>query len=548
MTADHSDRAGDRAPAAPFSGGLPEQILRDSQLNYLLGAVPLMTVVSIVNALVVLVLLGGRSSGAIELLWLSGIAVPSLFSLAQHLRRRGRPLVGVGRGKALHAAIRSTYIGAVWGLGSVVFLPGADIPEATFYTFVVGGMIAGLVATLSPLPRHFVGFGLAAMLPTAITLLGRGSRIETGMALLLVLFTLALFVAGFNGYRRFRASLVVKQELASARNLLEDAIESSGEAFAIFDRQGRKLLSNRLYDTLFADRPAPEGPRPEPEVETLPDGRSVLTRIRPTAGGRLVSVHADVSELEAAREEAVGASRAKSMFLAMMSHELRTPLNSIIGFAELLKRADRPPSPDQVRDYAGYVHSSGRHLLGIISDLLDLSRIEAGRYELREEQVDFAVIGEEVLRQIAPLADESEIVLAVEIAGPIHLRADARALRQILLNLLSNAIKFSERGGRVLLRAWSDDDGFTCEVEDLGIGIAEEHLEEIFEPFRQVEDALSRKREGTGLGLPLVRRLAGLHGGEIRLRSRLGEGSCFALCLPAGRVIAPAPESERLEA
>lgn len=531
------------APPGLPASAVPAQTLRDNQINYLLGAVPLMTTVSIVNAFAVVLMLGSLPPRPVELLWLAGITIPSLFSLIEHLRRRGRRLVNVSHAKALHAALRSTCIGLVWGAGSLVFLPGGDTTDATFLTFVTGGMVAGLVATLSPLPQHFIGFGIAAVTPTVATLLWRGSAIETGMAALLTLFTLSLFVAGFNGYRRFRASLQVRQDLAAARNLLEDAIDSSGEAFAIFDAEGRKLLSNRLYDTLFFDRPPPAKPHVEPLVEHLPDGRSVQTTVRPTAAGGLVSVHADVSELEVAREEAISASRAKSIFLAMMSHELRTPLNSIIGFAELLMRPDRPPTAEQARDYAGFVHSSGRHLLGIISDLLDLSRIEAGRYELREEQVDFRAIGEEVVRQIAPLVSESEVAILVRIDDPIRLCADARALRQILFNLLSNAIKFSGRGGQIVLRAHVDADGFLCEVEDHGIGIAPEHQEVIFEPFRQVEDALTRTSEGTGLGLPLVRRLAELHDGEIRLRSRPGEGSCFSLVLPPERVLDQQPET-----
>ncbi len=237
-------------------------------------------------------------------------------------------------------------------------------------------------------------------------------------------------------------------------------------------------------------------------------------------------------ELQAANERLQGLDRLKSEFLATMSHELRTPLNSIIGFTGLLQRGIAGPVNEEQHKQLSMVYASGKHLLTLINDLLDLSRIESGRMELARECLRAEEVVTEVVQVLAPMAAQKDIGISTEIARAIpEVYGDRKRVFQILLNLASNAVKFTERGEvRIACRA----DGAVLEmsVTDTGIGIKPENMELLFEAFRQVEGSARRRYEGTGLGLHLSRRLARLLGGDIRAESEYGKGSRFILSLP----------------
>ncbi len=241
-------------------------------------------------------------------------------------------------------------------------------------------------------------------------------------------------------------------------------------------------------------------------------------------------------ELEVANAQIRENSRLKSEFLANMSHELRTPLNSILGFSEILKdNLAGKMSPQQEQECLENIHSSGRHLLNLVNDVLDLSKIEAGRLELQYEEFQVGSCISEVLTVVRPLAERASVNVVVELDNESALlRADKGKLKQILYNLLSNAIKFTPEGGQALVKTRTKPRAgqLVLQVKDSGIGIAPDHHEQIFSEFFQVQAAADRQFEGTGLGLALVKRLVGLHGGTIKVDSQLGKGATFTVTLP----------------
>lgn len=241
-------------------------------------------------------------------------------------------------------------------------------------------------------------------------------------------------------------------------------------------------------------------------------------------------------ELMEARERAEAASRTKSRFLANMSHELRTPLNAIIGFSEMLKLEmfGKLGSPRYV-EYAQLINDSGALLLDLISDILDMSKIEAGKYDLHYEHVDVAAVMGSAVKLVRGRAEEGGLTLDIglpESAAVLPLVADMRALKQILLNLLSNAIKFTPAGGRVYASAEAVEGGIRFNVSDTGRGIPAEHIPRLARPFEQVSLDAELTKQGTGLGLALVRSLAELHGGTISIESSIGHGTSVDVELP----------------
>ncbi len=237
-------------------------------------------------------------------------------------------------------------------------------------------------------------------------------------------------------------------------------------------------------------------------------------------------------ELLQAKEAAEAADRTKSAFLANMSHELRTPLNSIIGFTGILLQALAGPLNAEQRKQLTMVQGSGRHLLALINDVLDLSKIEAGQLEMRREVVDLAELIPRVVGTIQPQADRKGLALVVDVAPGIGaMVGDRRRIEQVLMNLLANAVKFTERGS-ITVRAFGERERARVEVTDTGIGIEASHRDLLFRPFSQLDTGLTRKHDGTGLGLSICRHLVELMGGTIDVDSRPGVGSTFHFTLP----------------
>lgn len=249
-----------------------------------------------------------------------------------------------------------------------------------------------------------------------------------------------------------------------------------------------------------------------------------------------------------AREQESRANRAKSDFLANMSHELRTPLNSIIGFAEMVKlQAIGPVENKRYLEYAGHIHSSGKHLLDLINDMLDLAKVESGKLELEEEVIDFAQIYEScrALLEHRIIADGLNVFLILPEFPPLLL-ADKRKILQILFNLLSNAMKHTPKGGRIVTSVSTHPEaGFIFSITDNGVGMAPADIPRALEPFGQVGDPLVKDDIGTGLGLPLTKALAELHGGTLVLSSQLGLGTTATVKLPASRIFLTGPTQKQ---
>jgi len=246
------------------------------------------------------------------------------------------------------------------------------------------------------------------------------------------------------------------------------------------------------------------------------------------------------------KERAELANRSKSEFLANMSHELRTPLNAIIGFSEILENELMGPlGAECYKEYAGNIKESGAHLLDIINDILDLSKIEAGKDLLLDEIIDLSRTIRSCMRLIGMRAENAKVTLIDQVSPTLPpMQADERKMKQILINLLSNAVKFTPEGGTVtLFAARAENGGIEIVVSDTGIGIAAEDIPKALLPFKQIDNSLSRKFNGTGLGLPLAENFTRMHGGTLTLESRVGEGTRVVLKFPASRVASQAAAS-----
>ncbi|MGY6708346.1 MAG: PAS domain-containing sensor histidine kinase [Rhizobiaceae bacterium] len=309
----------------------------------------------------------------------------------------------------------------------------------------------------------------------------------------------------------------------------------------------------------------------------LADGRWLQVNELPTRDGGIVSVGADITQLKLHQEKLVdserrlmatihdlslarraegersaelmelnrkymketeraeAANQAKSEFLANMSHELRTPLNAIIGFSELMQQQLFGPLEPKYAEYTRDIHGSGQYLLGVINDILDMSKIEAGQFSIDRESIDLCPLIRETVRVVALQAAEKSITVETNIPDSMRLYADRRAIKQIVINLLSNAVKFTGEGGRVSLRARKVSGAIVLSIEDTGCGIPKEALKKLGRPFEQVQNQFSKNHTGSGLGLAISRSLAQLHGGALKIRSTENVGTIVSVRVPVRR-------------
>src|SRR6201747_2087295 len=285
---------------------------------------------------------------------------------------------------------------------------------------------------------------------------------------------------------------------------------------------------------------APEIPRIKEHEQKLVDNdlrlRATvidLKRAQPALEQQAIEL-ADLAEkYSEEKNRAEEANQTKSKFLANMSHELRTPLNAIIGFSEIMESGMFGTlGSEKYQEYCHDILTSGHYLLEVINDILDMSKIEAGRMKLDMEPLDVSKTLAESLRVVSGRADDKGLVLDADIESTISVVADRRAIKQIIVNLLSNAVKFTPDGGRVVVRSRLLRDSIVLMIADTGIGIAPHALLRLGKPFEQVESQLTKTYHGSGLGLAIAKSLTNLHGGSMRLRSRLGKGTIVCVTLP----------------
>jgi len=389
---------------------------------------------------------------------------------------------------------------------------------------------------------------------------------------------------------------ILIEKTAAADMRLRDAIETIPEAFVLWDADNRLVLCNSNFQALHnlpdeaitvgasyeeviaagrkpvvrnrLSMPGPAIPGARTFEAQLEDGRWLHISERRTKDGGYVSVGTDITALKMHEEKLIDSERrlkasvaelrasqqrsaelaaqyaaektraeeanqAKSKFLANMSHELRTPLNAIIGFSEIMQAGMFGPlGAEKYLEYCRDIHNSGLYLLDVINDILDMAKIEAGRIRLDFEDLDLETLLAEAIRVAGARAQDKKLAVTARIAPALTLRADRRAVMQIVLNLLSNAVKFTPAGGAVAVRARASATNVVIAIRDNGIGIAPDALARLGRPFEQVESQLTKSHQGSGLGLAIAKSLVELHGGEMRIRSRLGKGTLVLVRLP----------------
>ncbi|MFN4295902.1 MAG: sensor histidine kinase [Brevundimonas sp.] len=461
-----------------------------------------------------------------------------------------------------------------WSLSAIVAAVLSEGLGGPLAAFVFMPLIAGLALGGVRLGQMgALGTGLAAVGGLAAAAIGAPVGDNAVLAALTGVMTaaaaaLALRLSFFTAQMRLEradAGLERYEAILTCQPGLTVVLTPSGRVLAAYGAPPPGLPAHILFEQgLIAAVHGPDRPAVLSGMDKALNGLDAQTRFAPREAldrrvmlalkrmqdGRLIgqmhdatAQYAREAALDAARGEAEARDKGKTRFLAAMSHELRTPLNAVVGFSDIMRQSLFGPLPPKYADYAVSIHEAGGHLLAVINDVLDVSKIEADRYELALERFDARDVLSEAVAMVRLNADEKGVVLtSVLPPAPLTVMADRRALKQITLNLLANAVKFTPAPGSVTLSAEAVGPYLEVVVSDTGVGIAAEDLGRLGRPFEQAGDA-GQKKQGTGLGLALVRSLTELHGGRLMVDSTLGEGSAFTARMPVVE-LAPAVAAE----
>ncbi|HVM79379.1 MAG TPA: ATP-binding protein [Stellaceae bacterium] len=494
--------AGTAVPAEPARADVAQierREIRIDQLVLIARNIPVAILANLTNSLLAIAFFHRLASPGLLGGWLALMLAFGAGASLLWWRSRDRARPQDAAPWAIHAVVLAAgAAGLLWGGFAAAIFPAHSVPHQVLLALAVGAMAATSLVSLQCLPVASATYILASLCPLILRFAAVGDAFHGFMTEMLAVYTLVLLGFTHNGYSAFAES--VRLRLGNEELLR------------------RMAATNRVLKR---------------HVDELQWSRK-----------RLVQQSKDLAKLaqahDAERRRAESASAAKSRFLANMSHELRTPLNAIIGFSEMMRtEALGPVGSPRYRAYADDINRSGMHLLGLINDLLDLSKIEAGKMELAEGLLELPRLVDDCLLLLRDVARRGKVELAAELPTDLPLLwGDERKLKQVLLNLLGNAVKFTPEGGRVAVRAESErGGGFAIAVSDTGIGIAREHLAIVLEPFGQVRHVEGERAQphGTGLGLPLSKALVELHGGKLEIESAPGRGTTIRLRLPPER-------------
>jgi cell cycle sensor histidine kinase DivJ len=506
--------------------------------------------------------------------WIGGVDGPVFYSV---LAMIVPGLIGLNLLKNDSFRDRMILLG-VWGMAAVTTAALSGGLTGPLAGFVFLPLTAGIaLGGPRPVQAGALGVGLAALagLATSWMLGGPGAHLPALAALSAVLTAAAAALAvRLSWLQRERRMASAETEVRRVEALLAAQpgltliLEPSGRVLAAYGAPPAALPVDPLFEQgLVAAIHAPDRPRLLAAMDRALSGyegaatlaprlaldrrvQLVLRRLDDPAGPRLIAQAFDGTAqyarelgLEIARNEAEAREQGKTRFLANMSHELRTPLNAVLGFSDIMRQRLFGPIPDRYAEYAENIHQAGEHLLDLINDLLDVSKIEAERYALAIEKFDAREVVSDAMALVRVNADDKSVSLSgVLPPEAVEVSADRRALKQIALNLLSNAVKFTPDGGAVTVTVEAIGPYLEIVVADTGVGIAPEDVKRLGRPFEQA-GAPEQRRQGTGLGLSLVRAFAELHGGRMSIESTLGEGTAVTVRMPVALVArAPAPE------
>ena len=511
-----------------------------------------------------LLALGGRWIGGIDGPLFYGVlamVVPGLSGLAL-LRRDGPD--------------ERMVLLAIWGLAVLLAAALSGGLTGPLSGFVFLPLAAG-IALGGPRPVQAGAFavGVAALAGMLSAWVNPGPHLPTLAAISALLTAAAAALAVRLSWRQREARLTAAEAetsrvetLLAAQPGLTLVLEPSGRVLAAYGAPPVSLPVDPLFESgLVAAVHAPDRPRLLDAIDRAMKGHDgaalfaprmaldrrvqlIVRRLEDPSGPRLIAQVFDATAqyarelgLEIARSEAESREAGKTRFLANMSHELRTPLNAVLGFSDIMRQRIFGPLPDRYGEYAENIHQAGGHLLDLINDVLDVTKIEAERYALTLERFDAREVVSAAMALVRVNADDKGVSLSSVLPGdPVEVSADKRALKQITLNLLSNAVKFTPKGGSITVTVEAIGPYLEVVVADTGVGIAPEDVRRLGRPFEQAGE-MEQRRQGTGLGLSLVRAFAELHGGRMSIDSTLGEGTAVTVRLPVAMIArAPAPE------
>ncbi|GLS02816.1 histidine protein kinase DivJ [Brevundimonas denitrificans] len=465
---------------------------------------------------------------------------------------------------------------AIWGLAVLLAAALSGGLTGPLSGFVFLPLAAG-IALGGPRPVQAGAFavGVAALAGMLSAWVNPGPHLPALAAISALLTAAAAALAVRLSWRQREARLTAAEaETARVETLLAAqpgltlVLEPSGRVLAAYGAPPVSLPVDPLFESgLVAAVHAPDRPRLLDAIDRAMKGHDgaalfaprmaldrrvqlIMRRLDDPSGPRLIAQVFDATAqyarelgLEIARAEAETREAGKTRFLANMSHELRTPLNAVLGFSDIMRQRIFGPLPDRYGEYAENIHQAGGHLLDLINDVLDVTKIEAERYALTLERFDAREVVSAAMALVRVNADDKGVTLSSVLpADPVEVSADKRALKQIALNLLSNAVKFTPRGGAITVTVEAIGPYLEVVVADTGVGIAPEDVRRLGRPFEQAGE-MEQRRQGTGLGLSLVRAFAELHGGRMSIDSTLGEGTAVTVRLPVALIArAPAPE------